>query len=253
MRQKATIVSRLRRLMAAGRNLQFLDPREAYNLWAETYDAVHGNVLLHTEERIIRPLLDSIHLADADILDAGCGTGRYMRQLLEKGPRRLVGLDFSPRMLDIARRKFASNGSLHFVNASLPKLPFQSSRFDFILSTLAVDHTPELAATMRELTRALKPGGTIILSCFHPFGSLAGWKRTFSARSRTYAVRYIPYSVADYLNAFLSAGLTLVRVEEPVIDERVRHLYGAMGKEDFYKRSMGHPLSLIFVLRRETP
>ncbi|GJQ20948.1 MAG: biotin synthase [Bacteroidia bacterium] len=250
MRQRATIVSRLRRLLGNGPNLQFLDPKEAYDLWAETYDAADGNVLLHTEERIIRPLLDSLHLADAEILDAGCGTGRYMLQLLEKCPRRLVGFDSSLRMLDIAQGKFASNSSLSLVNASFAKLPFPSGRFDLILSTLAVDHVPGLAGIMRELTRVLKSGGRIILSCFHPFGALAGWKRTFSVHFRTYAVRYIPYSVADYLNAFSSAGLTVVRVEEPVIDERVKHLYTAMGKEDFYERSKGHPLSLIFVLQK---
>lgn len=253
MRQKATILSRLRRLMSAQKSPKMLGPKDAYNLWAESYDDAEGNVLLHTEERVIRPLLDSLNLVNAVILDAGCGTGRYMQQLLEKGPRNLVGFDFSFRMLDIARRKFASAGSPCLVNASFRKLPFRSGRFDLILSTLAVDHTPGLAGTVRELTRTLKPGGTIILSCFHPFGFLTGWKRTFTARLETYAVRYIPYSVADYLNAFTSAGLTLVKVEEPVIDESVRHLYTAMGKEDFYKRSIGHPLSLIFLLRRKIP
>ncbi|MBI4417617.1 MAG: methyltransferase domain-containing protein [Ignavibacteriales bacterium] len=253
MRQKVALLARLRRLVSA-RKAQptALDARTAYDLWSESYDNTTGNALLYSEERVIRPMLESLPITGLNILDAGCGTGRYLSHLLARNPRILVGFDFSPKMLMQAKKKFSTGSAPLLVQASFDGLPFREGSFDFLLSTLAVDHGPSLDATIRELSRVVRPGGTLLLSCFHPFASLTGWKRTFSAKSRWYSVSYVPYKIADYLNAFLSSGLAIARVEEPAIDESVLHLYVTMGKEDFYMRSKGHPLSLIFLLEKKT-
>lgn len=252
MRQKATLLSRLRRFVAhRASGPESLNARTAYDLWSRSYDDATGNVLLFAEERAVRPLLDSVSLTGATILDAGCGTGRYFPVLLARGPRMLVGFDFSRGMLRTAAGKFNQKGPVHLLEAGFPSLPFKSATFDVVLCTLAIDHTPGLSHAMQELTRVLRSDGTIVLSCFHPFASLLGWKRTFLSERRLYAVQYVPYKTSDYLNAFRSAGLEILRVEEPVIDTTVLHLYRQMGREDFYERSQGHPLCLVFHLRKD--
>lgn len=251
MRQKATLFSHLRRLVARrGSGPESLDARAAYDLWSSTYDEVSGNVLLFAEQRALRPLLESVPLAGASILDAGCGTGRYFPTLLARKPRLLVGFDFSRGMLSRTAAKFGPEPSVDLLEAGFPSLPFKDASFDLVLSTLAIDHTPHLNKAVQELARVLRSGGTVLLSCFHPFAALSGWKRTFLSEKRLYAVRYFPYKTSDYLNAFRSASLELVRTEEPVIDATVHHLYRQMGREDFFERSQGHPLCLVFQLRK---
>lgn len=252
MRQKATLLSRLRRFVAhRASGPEHLDARTAYDLWSRSYDNATGNVLLFAEERAVRPLLESVPLKGAAILDAGCGTGRYFPSLLAREPRILVGFDFSRGMLRTTAAKFRQKDPIHLLEAGFPSLPFKAASFDLVLCTLAIDHTPGLPYAIQEMARVLQPDGTIVLSCFHPFASLLGWKRTFLSERRLYAVQYVPYKTSDYLNAFRSAGLEIVRVEEPVIDTTVLHLYKHIGREDFYQRSQGHPLCLVFHLRKD--
>src|SRR5215471_2602523 len=80
-----------------------LDPLDAYELWAATYDDREGNALLHAEQRTVYPLLQEMHLSNKCVLDAGCGTGRYLELLREFKPRLLAGIDFAPSMLKVAK------------------------------------------------------------------------------------------------------------------------------------------------------
>ena len=78
-----------------------LTPLLGYNRWADLYDAYH-NPLVALEERsqVLSPSL----LNNKRVLDAGCGTGRWLLKAAAAGAAKVVGLDFSPRMLAQARQ-----------------------------------------------------------------------------------------------------------------------------------------------------
>ncbi|PYX90229.1 MAG: 16S rRNA (cytosine(1402)-N(4))-methyltransferase, partial [Acidobacteria bacterium] len=75
---------------------------------------------------------------DETVLDAGCGTGRLTRDLLELLPRgRVVGVDLSENMLRAAQEQLQDfHPRVKFVSADLQHLPFRES-FDGIFSTAA--------------------------------------------------------------------------------------------------------------------
>lgn len=228
-----------------------LDPFEAYQLWADRYDDIGDNALLYAEERRLRSWFDPVKLQGRDILDAGCGTGRYLRRLQEFQPRSISMMDFSPNMIEHARSKIDGSVPVALHVARVEQPPFRDRSFDFVLCTLVLGHVRNLGAAIGELARVTRSKGAVVISCFHPFGHLLGWQRTFRSEGTVLAVDYFRHLHSDYLDAFLKNGLELTRVEEPVIDESVVHFYERAGRTDIYTRYRGYPMLLLFELRKQ--
>src|SRR5580698_4699824 len=77
-----------------------LEVQEAYERWASEYDA-RPNALLALEERCLAPRM--MAFAGKDIVEFGCGTGRWLKKLEKSGSRSLTGVDFSISMLAAAK------------------------------------------------------------------------------------------------------------------------------------------------------
>ncbi len=148
------------------------------------------------------------------VLDLACGSGRYLKLLRERGAASVVGVDFSPQMLFHARPLAPA-----LTQADLLSIPFPFSTFGLVVCGLAVGHVQDLAGALAEMSRVLIPGGIALYSDFHPFGRLAGWKRTFrAADGRAYAVQHHFHFYADHHAACRAAGLEIEAVREPLID-----------------------------------
>lgn len=94
-------------------------------------------------------------------LDVGCGTGAFAR-LLAGRCRRVVAIDLSPRMVEVARARSASRPNVEYLVADAMAWPFARGRFDCVASIAAAHHLPlvPLLARMRD---GLAPGGTLLL------------------------------------------------------------------------------------------
>lgn len=104
---------------------------------------------------------------DESLLDAGCGTGKLTRELLELlSSGHVVALDVSQNMLRAARENLGKDfgDRLEFVVADLLGLPFHQ-RFEGIFSTAAFHWVPDHDRLFRELFLALKPGGWLLAQC----------------------------------------------------------------------------------------
>jgi ubiquinone/menaquinone biosynthesis C-methylase UbiE len=110
----------------------------------------------------------------ASILDAGCGTGRHVAPLAQRGYR-VVGLDVSRTMLKQAQGK-SDRGAPRFVQGNLLALPFRDETFDAALcleSPLAYLQTrEELRTALASLRRVLRAGARIIVDVFDYPGTL---------------------------------------------------------------------------------
>ena len=99
----------------------------------------------------------------AAIADLGCGTGT-LTGLLARDGHRVVGVDFSPEMLRIARAKTAGLAPVPtFVEADVQDPPLPPGAFDVVLSRHVLWSTADPAAAVRAWRRLLKPGGVLIL------------------------------------------------------------------------------------------
>jgi ubiquinone/menaquinone biosynthesis C-methylase UbiE len=96
------------------------------------------------------------------VLDIGCGTGNLTLALLAKlgSTGRVVAVDISPRMLDVARRK-TRDGRVVWRTASAEALPVASATADRILCFSVWPHLHDQDTVLREFTRVLRPGGRL--------------------------------------------------------------------------------------------
>jgi demethylmenaquinone methyltransferase/2-methoxy-6-polyprenyl-1,4-benzoquinol methylase len=103
------------------------------------------------------------------VLDACCGTGDLAVEAERRGGR-VVGLDFSPKMLERARRK---SGAIEWVQGDALSLPFADGEFDAATVGFGVRNLSDLEAGLRELARVLRPGGKLaVLEITRPRGIL---------------------------------------------------------------------------------
>jgi trans-aconitate 2-methyltransferase len=113
-------------------------------------------------------VLNELHLrGDECVLDAGCGTGKLTRLLLQSVPRgRVVGLDVSRNMVLHAQENLSPDfgDRVQFVAADLLSLPFLG-RFDGIFSTASFHWVLDHDALFRNLFQVLKPGGWLHAQC----------------------------------------------------------------------------------------
>jgi demethylmenaquinone methyltransferase/2-methoxy-6-polyprenyl-1,4-benzoquinol methylase len=125
-----------------------------------TYDRV-GAVLSFGQDPRWRSFLVSRLPADGGhVLDVATGTGLVAQALLRRGFR-VTGLDQSAEMLAVARRRFGDRVEL--VEASADALPFPDASFDHLTFTYLLRYVDDPAATMREMARVVRPGGTVAM------------------------------------------------------------------------------------------
>jgi malonyl-CoA O-methyltransferase len=187
-----------------------LRPQAAYALWAETYLPRPHNPLMALEQQTVLSLLPE--LSGLSALDAGCGSGRYLRELRERGAN-AIGIDLSEAMLARAREVTTS-----VARADICALPLDSMTVDVIVCGLALGDVADLEIAVGEMARVLRPGGCVVYSVVHPVGRAKGWSRTFDARGRHVIIDGYWHTAEAHKQACAAAGLRMSAWEEPVLD-----------------------------------
>jgi demethylmenaquinone methyltransferase/2-methoxy-6-polyprenyl-1,4-benzoquinol methylase len=124
-----------------------------------TYDRYAALLSLGQDPRWRRFLVSRIEAGERDtVLDVATGTGAVARELVTQKGCNVVGLDQSPEMLAEARRRAPS---LTFVEGRAEKIPFPDAAFDALTFTYLLRYVADPAATLQELARVVRPGGTI--------------------------------------------------------------------------------------------
>ncbi len=125
-----------------------------------TYDRYAALLSLGQDPRWRRFLVSRLDVGPRDtVLDVATGTGAVASELLEQSGCTVVGLDQSPEMLAEARRRLPASVTL--VEGRAEQLPFPDAAFDALTFTYLLRYVTDPAATLRELARVVRPGGTI--------------------------------------------------------------------------------------------
>jgi SAM-dependent methyltransferase len=94
------------------------------------------------------------------VLDAGCGSGRLTRQIGAHGAGIVIGVDMNDAVEHVYRST-REDGNVHIVQGNIMRLPFKRHVFDLVWSNGVIHHTPDAAACHAELSKVVKPGGTL--------------------------------------------------------------------------------------------
>ena len=125
-----------------------------------TYDRYAALLSFGQDPRWRRFLVSRLDVGPRDtVLDVATGTGAVARELVARTGCTVVGLDQSPEMLAEAQRRLPASVTL--VEGRAEQLPFPDAAFDALTFTYLLRYVDDPAATLRELARVVRPGGTI--------------------------------------------------------------------------------------------
>lgn len=233
-------------------SISVLDPADAYALWAREYPAHAHNPVMHAEERAMLALLPG-DLRGQRVLDAGCGSGRYLMHALQRGATHATGVDLSPQMLERATAELGELGQstryqparYELKQGSLDALPIADATADLSLCGLVIGHLPQLQPALAELRRVTRPGGIVLCSDVHPIGHALGWLRDFKVDGHRYAVRHSQHLYSHWHAACAAMGLVIEAVAEPMLDPA-----DIPAGARFDPAALQVPVALVFRLRR---
>ena len=200
--------------------------------WIEGFT---GGVDPEYEEQIIPLILREVEGA-RKVLDIGCGEGQIARRLAAAdATRRVVGVDPTPRQIEVARER---GGDVEYRIASVDSLPFADAEFDTVVTCLVFEHVDDLEGAVREVARVLAPGGRFIFLLNHPLLQTpnSGWiddqildppeqywrlgeylteKVSIEEVEPGVRVRFVHRPLGRYVNALAEVGLVIEHMHEP--------------------------------------
>jgi ubiquinone/menaquinone biosynthesis C-methylase UbiE len=202
-----------------------------------------------------------------EVLDAGCGTGYLSRKLRNRGAR-VTGVDFSERMIRIAR---AAAPDIDFrVDSCCELATLDDAAFDLLIANYVLMDLPDLPAAMAAFHRVLKPGGAAVVVFSHP--CFPQGRATASGDGTEISYHWsFPYfeptpctdppwghfrsefhwfhrPLSDYWKAFTAAGFAVVDFEEPRLTPERYHL---AGNEKMREKCKTRPYSVAFKLQKQ--
>jgi len=147
---------------------------------APVYDVMNRVMTAGLDQHWRRETVKAVVRPGDRVLDACCGTGDLAVAALRAGAREVVGLDFSPKMLERARAK---QHTVTWLEGDVMAMPFGDGEFDSATVGFGVRNVSDLSAALTELRRVLKPGGRLgILEITTPTGFLALFYRLWFDR-----------------------------------------------------------------------
>jgi demethylmenaquinone methyltransferase / 2-methoxy-6-polyprenyl-1,4-benzoquinol methylase len=133
--------------------------KDMFDAIAPRYDLVNRLITLGLDQRWRRRTLDALALPGGSrLIDLGSGTGDFVR-LARSAGHRVVGVDISFAMLAAGRGR----GALVAVQADAELLPIADASVDGVVSGFALRNLRDLAVSLTEAGRVLRPGGRIAL------------------------------------------------------------------------------------------
>jgi ubiquinone/menaquinone biosynthesis C-methylase UbiE len=209
---------------------------EAYRVLSQYYDDT-PNALLDLEMRILSQRMGSV--AGLRVLDAGCGTGRWMAWAGHRGAR-VFGIDACQEMMHEAARKPALAGRLACADAG--SIPLCDNSADLAICSFAIGYLPEALPAIRELARIAR---RVIVSDLHPEAIRRGWTRSFRAAGELYEVDHYPHTAEELDAAASVSGLSKIWRMEPSFGEPERAIFQRAGKERAFSEVQNIPAVLI--------
>jgi len=183
---------------------------KAYNSWAEQYDTNENR----TRDIDIKSTVETLSKYNfKTVLELGCGTGKNTDWLLKKAER-IIGLDFSQEMLDIAKEKII-NDKVDFIRTDLTKdWEIENQFADLVTSSLTLEHIDDLNHIFNQANLKLTGGGIFFISELHPFKQYTGSKARYETENGIEELKVYTHHISDYVDNAENNGFELLEIKE---------------------------------------
>lgn len=192
------------------------------------------------------------------VLDLGCGFGEHCRQFVNRGAEKVVGIDISEKMLEVARVENC-DPKIKYLNMPMEDIAGLEERFDVVVSSLAFHYVEDFEGVIRNIHSLLKENGIFIFSQENPLCTChsGGDRWTRDENGNKLHLNLADYGVegerktvwfvddvkkyhrtfSTIVNALIEAGFTIEKMIEPLPTEELLEKYPDYGdlfhKPDF--------------------
>ncbi|MDD4135938.1 MAG: class I SAM-dependent methyltransferase [Candidatus Shapirobacteria bacterium] len=226
-----------------------------YDQIATPYDELMGDTGDIPHTFLINPLMTSSlpKEKDSTVLDLGCGNG-YWTKLLAKKYKKVVGIDNSQNLIQIAKSKRQLTNIEYKLVEIETGFPFNNDYFDLVFSNMVIHYIKNINKLAKDLYRIIKPNGLIILSFAHPIFESTKNPYLKSTKTRTpyktstlggSAELTLQYESLDsIIKKFLNSGFKLLQQKDAFIPADLAEKYPR------YKDSIGLPRAAILIFKK---
>ncbi|MBJ7882802.1 class I SAM-dependent DNA methyltransferase [Gelidibacter salicanalis] len=198
---------------------------KAYNNWAGQYDTNMNK----TRDLDAKSTFETLKGIDfLKVIELGCGTGKNTAYLLQKADK-VIGLDFSQKMLDKARSKIKDKRA-EFIKADLTiQWNIEDDYWDLITCSLVLEHIENISFIFDQARKKLKIGGHFFISELHPFKQYSGSKAKFETENGTQELETYTHHLSEYMNHANKYGFELIEFKEWFDEENQRGIPRLIG------------------------
>jgi len=219
------------------------DIKQMFDNIAKNYDKLNNIISLGMHYAVKKQAIHNVPLkSDFKILDVCTGTGDIAiyiaKNIIKEG--KVVGVDFSEKMLEIAKKKASDLKNIEFISADALNLPFEDAEFDACFISFGLRNLQDLEKGLLEMKRVTKKNGFVVnldtgkpngmVKFFHQlyfFYIVPIFGRLFNGNSSPY--KYLPHSTKKFpsgdelVQIFINIGLSDVKKND--------FLFGAISQQ----------------------
>lgn len=185
-------------------------------------------------------------LKGKSVLDLGCGFGEHCKGFIKKGAAKVVGVDISEKMLEVAREE-NSDPRITYLNMAMEDIGSLEEHFDVVVSSLAFHYVEDFDGVVGKIYRLLNKDGEFIFSQEHPLNTCftRGSRWTFDENGEKIFANVSNYCVetenestwfvdnvkryhrmfSTIVNTLTDNGFEVKRLIEPIADEELLKKY----------------------------
>lgn len=185
-------------------------------------------------------------LKNKKVLDLGCGFGEHCRYFVDCGAKKVVGIDLSQKMLEVAQKE-NSHPKISYIKMAIEDIDKLNEKFDIIVSSLALHYVEDYSEVVKKIHVILNSGGRFLFSQEHPLATCHSgddrWTRDESGnkihlnlshyglegeKSSTWLIENVKKyhrTFPTIINTLIDTGFILEKVVEPMPTDELLEKY----------------------------